>query len=173
MICSWPASCAHSRATLTSASPTPRRRAAGATHSAVRAAVPVTSDEPAPTVPMTSPPDSATNRDRSSSAERQRFSLRSTSASYVEPNAYGASFNAARRTTRNVSHSSATSRRISVAEDENLQRPADEERADAERGQQAPVARRQLLRPGATRDQPGGKPTGSEDGAHEQRRAGE
>src|ERR1700674_1322915 len=134
------------------ADPTPRPRKRGSTQSDVRAAVPLNSPGPAPTTPATWPSTSAANRVRSVMRWRHCSSLASTSTSNFEPNAYGASFNVASLTSRNVRQSSGPSSRMLVAEDEDLESPAHADRARCPNPQQLPLPSREARRPGAAGD---------------------
>src|SRR5260370_39352498 len=68
---------------------------------------------------------------------------------------------------RKTFQSSGSSRRISVAEDEDLQRPADADRAPRTDPKQFPLRAREPGRPGAARDHPRG------DGGHARERTRE
>src|ERR1700682_4226203 len=135
-----------------SADPTPRPRKRGSTQSDVRAAVPLNSPGPAPTSPTTWPSTSAAKRVQPVTRSRHCSSLAPASTSNVEPNAYGASINAASLTSRNVRQSSGSNRRMLVAEDEDLQRPAHCDRARRSDPQQLPLPAREARRPGAPGD---------------------
>src|ERR1700693_113011 len=98
---------------------------------------------------------------------RQLSSLAPTSASNFEPKAYGASFKAASLTCRKACQSSGWRRRISVAEDEDLQPPAQGNRAHRSNPEQPPLSARQARRPGSAGDRSQGK------GGHAGKRSGE
>src|SRR6202140_3802832 len=164
----WPS--AHASTASMSADPTPRPRKRGSTQSDVRAAAPVNSPEPAPTSPTTWPSISAAKRVQPVMRWRHCSSLAPASTSNFEPNAYGASFNAASLKSRNVCQSSGPSKRMLVAEDEDLQRPAHGDRARRSDPQQPPLRTGEARRPRAAGDDPQRKGAHAGECAREEKR---
>src|SRR5205807_10647567 len=106
-------------------------------------------------VPATTPSTSATKQVRLASRSRHALSGASTAPSYVEPKAYGASFSAARRTRRYSCQSSGVSRRVLIAEDKPLERPADQQRNQRAGAHPAPLRSAEARRPGPPSDRTG------------------